>query len=238
VSKSITSLAKIIDHSLLHPQLTDQELKTGCQLALQYDVASVCIKPYAVPLAKDILAATTVKVGTVVGFPHGSNHTDIKVKETEKALAEGAEEIDMVINIGKVLSTEWDYIANEIKLINQIIVKKQGILKVIFENDFLTTKMYKLKLCEICNEQSVAYVKTSTGYGFVKHKNGYYNYMGAIDADIILMRQACMPSIQIKAAGGIRTLDDLLRVQTLGATRVGTTSTANILQEAKRRGFM
>lgn len=234
---SLASLTKLIDHSLLHPQLTDQELKAGCQLARQYDVASVCIKPYSVVLARDILANSKVKVGTVVGFPHGSNHLEIKIREAEKALADGAEELDMVINVGKTLSADWTYLSDEIKSINEITVTKNGILKVIFENDFLTDKMFKLKLCAICNQHAVAYVKTSTGYGFTKQQNGFYNYAGATDTDIILMRQACIPSIQIKAAGGIRTLDDLLRVRSLGVSRVGTTSTLSILQEAKRRGY-
>ena len=235
---SIKSIAKLIDHSLLHPQLGDKELQAGCLLARQYDVASVCIKPYAVPLAREILAKSLVRVGTVIGFPHGSNHLEIKVKETEKALADGAEELDMVINIGKVLSADWAYIADEIRTINNILINKNGLLKVIFENDFLTDPSYKLKLCEICNQQAVAFVKTSTGYGFVKQKDGNYNYSGATDADLVLMRHNCIKSVQIKAAGGIRTLDDLLRVKALGVTRVGTTSTKNILQEAKDRGYI
>lgn len=235
---SIKAIAKLIDHSLLHPQLGDKELQAGCLLARQYDVASVCIKPYAVPLAREILAKSQVRVGTVIGFPHGSNHLEIKVKETEKALADGAEELDMVINIGKVLSADWAYIADEIRTINNILINKNGLLKVIFENDFLTDQNYKLKLCEICNQQAVAFVKTSTGYGFVKQKDGNYNYSGATDADLVLMRNNCNKSVQIKAAGGIRTLDDLLRVKALGVTRVGTTSTKNILQEAKDRGYI
>ena len=235
---SIKAIAKLIDHSLLHPQLGDKELQAGCLLARQYDVASVCIKPYAVPLAREILAKSLVRVGTVIGFPHGSNHLEIKVKETEKALADGAEELDMVINIGKVLSADWAYIADEIRTINNILINKNGLLKVIFENDFLTDQSYKLKLCEICNQQAVAFVKTSTGYGFVKQKDGNYNYSGATDADLVLMRNNCIKSVQIKAAGGIRSLDDLLRVKALGVTRVGTTSTKNILQEAKDRGYI
>jgi deoxyribose-phosphate aldolase len=238
VPGSIKSIAKLIDHSLLHPQLGDKELQAGCLLARQYDVASVCIKPYAVPLAREILAKSLVRVGTVIGFPHGSNHLEIKVKETEKALADGAEELDMVINIGKVLSADWVYIADEIRTINNILINKNGLLKVIFENDFLTDQNYKLKLCEICNQQAVAFVKTSTGYGFVKQKDGNYNYSGATDADLVFMRNNCIKSVQIKAAGGIRTLDDLLRVKALGVTRVGTTSTKNILQEAKDRGYI
>jgi deoxyribose-phosphate aldolase len=237
VSDSIQAIAKLIDHSLLHPQLTDQELQAGCLLARQYEVASVCIKPYAVPMAREILTKSQVKVGTVIGFPHGGNHLEIKIKETERALADGAEELDMVVNIGKVLSADWTYITDEIRTINTILVEKNGILKVIFENDFLTDNIYKQKLCEICNQLAVAFVKTSTGYGFVKQEEGNYNYRGATDSDLVLMRELCNRSIQVKAAGGIRTLDDLLRVQALGATRVGTTATKNIIQDAKNRGF-
>lgn len=235
---SLKSIAKLIDHSLLHPQLSDKELQAGCLLACQHEVASVCIKPYAVTLAREILIKSQVKVGTVIGFPHGSNHLEIKVKETERALADGAEELDMVINIGKVLSADWSYIAGEIRTINNLVVEKNGILKVIFENDFLTDQSYKVKLCEISSQQKVAFVKTSTGYGFVKQKDGDYNYSGATDADLILMRKACGQSVRLKAAGGIRTLDDLLRVQALGVARVGTTSTQKILQEARERGYI
>ena len=237
MNESIKSITQMIDHSLLHPQLTDQEMETGCRMALKYGVASVCIKPYALPLAREILTGSVVKTGTVIGFPHGSNHLQLKVKETEWALANGAEELDMVINIGKVLSEDWSYISNEIKMVNDIVVKKNAVLKVIFENDFLTTDYYKLKLCEICSTHTVAYAKTSTGYGFRKQQNGYFDYAGATDSDLKLMRKGCTESIQIKAAGKIRTLDDVLRVKKLGATRVGTTATEAILRQAQERRF-
>jgi deoxyribose-phosphate aldolase len=237
VIKKLFSIAKLIDHSLLHPQLTDFNLREGCFLAKNYNVAAVCIKPYAVPMAKEVLCDSEVRVGTVIGFPHGSNHIDIKIKEAEKAFYDGAEELDMVINIGKVLSKDWVYISNEIKEINKLVFENGGVLKIIFENDFLVDDYYKVKLCEICNTFSVGYVKTSTGYGFVKQENGFYNYSGATDHDLVLMRRECIKSIEIKAAGGIRTLDDVLRVKDLGVTRIGASATKNILEEAKDRGY-
>jgi deoxyribose-phosphate aldolase len=236
MEESLYSIAKMIDHSLLHPTLTDKDLKTGCLLAKKYNVAAVCIKPYAVKLAKEMLSGTSVAVCTVIGFPHGSNTTEIKVEETKKACEEGATEIDFVVNIGKVLSEDWDYVSNEIKMVNDAAVKKGAIVKVIFENDYLTDEL-KIKLCHICNQHRVAFVKTSTGYGFVKQSDGTYMYKGAVEKDVILMRRECIPEIQIKAAGRIRTLDDLLKFKALGATRIGTTATEAILEEAKRCGY-
>ncbi len=237
MSGSLQSIAKMIDHSLLHPTFTDQELREGCRIAKQYDVASVCIKPYAVPLAVGELKGCDVAVGTVVGFPHGNSHVAIKVHEAELALEDGATELDMVVNVGKVLSRDWQYVSDEIATLNRIAVDHNAILKVIFENDFLPNDELKIRLCHICNEHSVAFAKTSTGYGFVKRSNGMYQYDGATDHDLALMRENCAVAIQIKAAGGIRTLDDLLRVRSLGVTRVGATATAAILEEAKVRGY-
>ncbi len=234
---TLHQIAKMIDHSLLHPTMTDEALIAGCQLAIKYDVASVCIKPYAVALARDLLLGTDVAVGTVIGFPHGNSHPEIKVRETEQALVDGAVEIDMVVNIGKVLSQDWDGVQAEISAINVTTVNGGAILKVIFENDYLPGDHYKIKLCEICNEVGVAFVKTSSGYGFVKQPDGMYAYAGATDHDLRLMREHSAPGVQVKAAGGVRTLDDLLRVRELGVTRVGATATEAILTEAKKRGF-
>lgn len=235
--KNITDISKMIDHSLLHPTFTDEYLQSECYLAKELNVASVCIKPYAIELAKDILTGSTVKVCTVIGFPSGSHTIELKIKETEMACKNGASEIDFVVNIGKVLSEDWDYISEEIKLVNDTVVSNKAISKVIFENDYYDEDFYKIKLCEICNERQVAFVKTSTGYGFVKQSNGMYTYKGATDDDLKLMRKHCLPSIQIKAAGGIRTLDDLLRVKMLGVTRIGATATQSIIQEALKRGY-
>lgn len=227
----------MIDHSLLHPTMTDQQLISGCQLARRYGVASVCIKPYAVTLACRELADSEVAAGAVVGFPHGSSRVTAKLQEAELALNDGARELDMVVNVGKVLSEDWDYVSDEIRLLNDLATSGGGLLKVIFENDYLPDDRFKVQLCRLCSELGVAFVKSSTGYGFVKQPDGSYNYVGATDHDLRLMRRACAPWVQIKAAGGVRTLDDLLRVHSLGVTRVGATATAGILDEATRRGY-
>jgi len=229
-------LAKMIDHSLLHPTMTDAEIIFGCETAKKYDVATVCVKPYAVEMCKNYLEGTDVRVCSVVTFPHGNSTTKMKVKETEETLALGATEIDMVVNIGKVMGGNWNYVSDEIKQINDTVTSKNGILKVIFENDYLSNEQI-VKLCEICSFHSVAFVKTSTGYGFVKQPNGMYSYKGATDEHLRLMREKSSGSVQIKAAGGVRTLDDLLRVHSLGVTRIGATATIEIMEEAKARGI-
>ena len=235
-SISLKSLAKMIDHSLLHPTLTDKYIIVGCELSKRYDVATACVKPYSIELARDVLAGSDVKVCPVIAFPHGNSATPIKIKEAEDAVLRGGAEIDMVVNIGKVLGGDWDYVSEEIKLINEVVVGNKGILKVIFENDYLEDS-HIIKLCEICSQHEVAFVKTSTGYGFVKQANGMYSYKGATDHHLRLMRKHSSPSVEIKAAGGVRTLDDLLRVREFGVTRVGATTTQHILDEAKIRGF-
>lgn len=233
---TLKSLAKMIDHSLLHPTMTDVEISKGCEIAKKYDVATVCIKPYAIEMCKNYLEGTDVGICSVITFPHGNSTTKMKVKETEEALELGATEIDMVVNIGKVLGGDWNYVSYEIKQINDAVISKNGILKVIFENDYLSNEQI-VKLCEICSANSVAFVKTSSGYGFVKQPNGMYSYKGATDEHLTLMREKSSEIVQIKAAGGVRTLDDLLRVRSLGITRIGATATVEILEEAKSRGI-
>ncbi len=232
---TVKELAKMIDHSLLHPTMTDDILKKECEAAKKYDAASVCIKPYAVKDAAKWLEGSDVMVGTVIGFPHGNSTVEIKVKETEQAIADGAVEIDMVVNIGKVLGEDWDYVEKEIDAINKAAKQGGAILKVIFENDYLTNDKYKIKLCEICSKVGAAFVKTSSGYGFVKGDDGKYSYAGATEYDLKLMRKHAAPEVQVKAAGGVRTLDDLLKVRELGVTRVGATATAKMLEEAMQR---
>jgi len=232
---TVKELAKMIDHSLLHPTMTDSDLKRECEVAKTYDVASVCIKPYAVKKAVKWLEGTNVEVGSVIGFPHGNSSTEIKIKETRLACEEGATEIDMVVNIGKVLGGDWEFVADEIGQIAKETHSHGAILKVIFENDFVTSREDKIRLCKICSEKGADFVKTSTGYGFVKGEDGKYSYRGATDEDLKLMREHAAPNVQIKAAGGIRTLDDLLRVRDLGVTRVGATATETILEAAKKR---
>ena len=234
---SLKSLAKMIDHSLLHPTMTDKAIASGCVLARKYNVATACVKPYAIELAKSILAGSDVGVCAVIAFPHGNSTTAIKLQEAQVAVAAGASEIDMVVNIGKVLGGDWDYVSNEIKAINAAVVGAGALLKAIFENDYLED-LHIIKLCEICSQHAVAFVKTSTCYGFVKQANGVYTYAGATDHALRLMRAHTAPVIQIKAAGGVRTLDDLLRVRALGVTRIGATATQAILEDAKTRGFL
>ncbi|MGD0463698.1 MAG: deoxyribose-phosphate aldolase [Tepidisphaeraceae bacterium] len=227
-------LSKMIDHSLLHPTMTDQQVREGCELSRHYDVATACVKPYSIPLARQVLAGSDVKVCAVISFPHGNSTTGIKIAEAESAVLAGALEIDMVVNNGKVLGGDWDFVAREVRLINETVTGAGGVLKVIFENDYLTDE-HIIRLCQICSEANVAFVKTSTGYGFVKQSNGDYNYKGATEAHLRLMRKHCPPSVQIKAAGRVRTLDDLLNVREFGVTRIGATATAVILEDARKR---
>jgi deoxyribose-phosphate aldolase len=229
-------LAKMIDHSLLHPTMTDAVIRSGCELARKYDVATACVKPYAIPLAREILDGSAVGICAVIAFPHGNGTTAIKQREAEEAVAAGAGEIDMVINIGKALGGDWDYVSDEIAAIQATVVRGGALLKVIFENDYLEDS-HIIRLCEICARIGVAFVKTSTGYGFVRQPNGFYSYAGATDHHLELMRAHCPPSVQVKAAGGVRSLDDLLRVRALGVTRIGATATETILEDARRRGF-
>jgi deoxyribose-phosphate aldolase len=233
---SLNTLSKMIDHSLLHPTLTDSDIIEGCRLSKEYNVATACVKPYSIEMASEVLKGSDVSVCSVIAFPHGNSNLKIKLAEAGDAILRGAAEIDMVINIGEVLSEKWGYISKEIKEINELVIEHKRILKVIFENDYLEDK-HIIKLCEICSEHSVAFVKTSTGYGFVKQDNGMYSYQGATDHHLKLMRKHCKETVKIKAAGGIRTLDDLIRVRELGVTRIGATATVSILEDAKRRGF-
>lgn len=232
---TLHQIAKMIDHSLLHPTMTDAELVAGCELAKKYDVATVCIKPYFVKQAVEILKDSDVKVCTVVGFPHGSSTIQQKVAETRQACKEGATEIDMVVNVGKVLSEDWRYVKKEINAILKESHKYGAILKVIFENDFLPKDKHKVKLCKICSILGVEFIKTSTGYGYNKLPNGDYNYKGATEHDLLLMRKNSSEKVQIKAAGGVRTLDGLLKVMDMGVTRLGASATAAIIEEAKKR---
>lgn len=231
----VKELAKMIDHSILHPTMTDEDLKRECEIAKKYDVASVCVKPYMVKQACELLKGTTVFVGSVIGFPAGNSTIPVKVFETETACKDGAVEIDMVINIGKALQGDWDYIEEEIKAVTEASHQYGAIVKVIFETDYVTKKEDIIKLCEICTIVNADYVKTSTGFGFVKGTDGKYDYTGATIPNLQLMRQHSGPKVKVKAAGGVRTLDQLIAAKEAGCARCGATATTAIIEEAIRR---
>jgi deoxyribose-phosphate aldolase len=221
---SYPDVAKMIDHSLLNPALTVPELEAGCQLALRYDVASVCILPYYARRCAQLLAGSTVQPSTTIGFPHGGNTTAVKLDEVNQALKDGAAELDMVINISQARSGQWDYVQREIQLLTDATHAAGAKIKVIFENAYLDDAA-KIRLCKICGEAGVDWVKTSTGYAA----------NGATVADIVLMRRHSPANVQVKAAGGIRTLDALLELRSIGVTRVGATRTAEMLGDCRQR---
>lgn len=215
-------IASMIDHSLLNPALTDKEIIEGCKIALEYKVASVCVIPCAVKLAKGILAGSDVLTTTVIGFPHGSTNTDVKVFEAEEAIRNGAVELDVVLNISKLRSGDVDYVKQDLRQVTETAHKNGAVIKVIFENCYLDDNQ-KITACKICNELNVDFVKTSTGYG-----TG-----GTTDSDLKLMRQYTKPEIKLKAAGGIKTLERAIEIKKLGCSRFGCTSTVGILERLK-----
>ena len=216
-------LAKVIDHSLLKPELTEAEVRAGCELARRYHVASVCAKPCDVALAAELLAGSDVAVGTVVGFPHGNSTTAVKVAEAQQALADGAVELDMVINIGALRSGRTDYVRDEIKAVVEA-ARGKALVKVILENAYLTPEE-RVTGCTLAEAAGADFVKTSTGFAPT----------GATVADVKLMRATVGHQVQVKAAHGIRTLDAILEIIDAGATRVGATATATILDDFQRR---
>lgn len=217
-------ISKMIDHSLLNPILTVRELEAGCQLAIEYDVASVCILPYYQKRCAEILKGSGVKASTTVGFPHGGHTTAVKLAEARQALADGCEELDMVVNISQVLSGNWDYVRQEIKGVVDLAHNAGQKVKVIFENAYLKDE-HKVRLCQICGDVNADWVKTSTGYA----------PSGATMDDLKLMRKHAPPHVQVKAAGGIRDLDTLLAVREIGVSRCGASRTKEMLDETKRR---
>lgn len=219
-----SDIAKMIDHSLLNPVLTDRELEEGCLLARRYDVASACVKPYFLKRCAELLGGSDVAASTVIGFPHGGHTTAAKLAETEQALRDGGTELDMVVNIGKVLSEDWAFVSQDIQAVVKLTHEGGGIVKVIFENCYLQDE-HKIRLCEICAEVGADFVKTSTGYG-----TG-----GATLEDLKLMRKHSPAHIRVKAAGGVRTLDALLEVRAIGVARSGATRTAEMLDLCRQR---
>lgn len=223
-SLSYGEIAKMIDHSLLKPTMTVDELEAGCQLAVEYQVATVCIMPFYLPRASDILRESGVLPSTTIGFPHGGQSSRVKQLEAEQALQDGARELDMVVNISHVLSGDYEAVRTDILAVLQPTHARGQKLKVIFENCYLTDAQ-KVRLCEICGELGVDWVKTSTGFGS----------SGATIDDLILMRKHSPAHVQVKAAGGIADLDMLLKVREAGATRSGCSKTREVLGELRRR---
>lgn len=217
-------IAKTIDHSLLRPELDDAFVEAGCRLAAKYDVASVCVRPDDVRRAKAILAGTDVAVGTTIGFPHGNHTTEIKVAEARRALADGATELDMVIRIGALKSGRDADVEADIRAIVEVGHAAGAIVKVIFENAYLTDGE-KIRACRLSEAAGADFVKTSTGFA----------PSGATIEDLKLMRANTSPHIRIKAAGGVRTLDALLEVMNVGVTRIGATATETIILDFRAR---
>jgi len=226
VSKTVTAhdIAKMIDHSLLRPQLTRQQVEEGCRLAKEYDCATVCVKPCDVVVAHEILKDCDVKVTTVVGFPHGAHLTETKVMEADIAMSQGCEELDMVLNIDRMKSGDYDYVERDITAVVNA-AKRRGVMtKVIFENFYLTDDEI-VRACEMCERAGADWVKTSSGFA-----DG-----GATIHDLKIMRKTCSAKVQVKAAGGVRTLDGALSVRAVGCTRFGATATKAIIDEARER---
>lgn len=218
------AIAKTIDHSLLNPTLTDRELEEGCDLAVRYDVASICIVPYYLARGVELLAGSRVLATSTIGFPHGGHTTAIKLAEVRQALRDGGQELDAVVNISKVRSGDWHYVRDELLALTEATHAGGARIKVIFENAYLTDAS-KIRLCDVCAEIGVDWVKTSTGYA----------PGGATIADLELMRKHSPPHVQIKAAGGVHDLDTLVRIRAIGVSRVGMRSTAAVLEEWRRK---
>ena len=216
------NIAKMVDHSLLPPSLTDQELEHGCRMALEYNCASVCIMPYYLKRCAEILQGSTVEASTTIGFPHGGHTTVIKVAEAQRAMDDGCQELDMVTNISKVLSEDWDYVRQDLRAVIDVAHARNRKVKVIFENCYLKDA-HKIRLCEICAEVGADWVKTSTGFG----------PSGATLEDVKLMRAHSPARVQVKAAGGIRDLEQVLAFRALGASRVGASRTKYILEDCR-----
>ena len=227
----MADLVSLIDHAILHPTASRSDLEKGCLLADELGVATVCVKPYWVAAAAGLLTQSNVDVGTVIGFPHGSNHSSVKAAEAGQACDDGARELDMVVNVGRVLEGDWDSVQQDIAAVCQVARQREALLKVIFETDFVTADEDKVRLCQVCTEIGVDFVKTSTGFGYTRREEGGYAYRGATEHDIELMAASVGPSVQVKASGGIRSYQDALRMVELGATRLGTSASAEIARE-------
>jgi deoxyribose-phosphate aldolase len=221
-------VVRLIDHAVLHPTQTDEDVRVACKLCHELGVASVCVKPSHVPLAAECLRDSQVIVCTVIGFPHGGTSTEAKVAETHAACDQGAREVDMVVNLGKVLAGDWELVERDIRAVVDAAHAHGVPTKVIFETGLLPSDDLKLRLCKICEAAGAAFVKTSTGFGFVKGTDGNLIATGATEHDIKLLRANCGKSVQVKASGGIRSYEDAKKFVALGATRLGTSGTKEI----------
>lgn len=217
-------IAKMIDHSLLKPEMTRQQVIEGCLLAKQYDCATVCVKPCDVEIAREVLRGSDVLVTTVIGFPHGHHLTEVKVLEAEIAISQGCEELDVVLNIGRLKSGDYDLVEKDLRAVCDASHRRGVIVKVILENAYLTDDE-KIKACQICERAGADFVKTSTGYA-----KG-----GATIHDLKLMRKNTSSKVRVKAAGGVRTLDGALAVRAVGTVRFGCTATQKIVEDARQR---
>ena len=222
------SVVSFIDHAVLQPTQTDDDLRAACRLCVDVGTASVCVKPSMVSLASELLVGSRVVPSTVIGFPHGGTTTATKVRETEIACRDGAREVDMVVNLGRVLAKDWQYVEDDIRAVAEAASAAGAITKVIFETGLLPSDDFKIRLCELSERAGVAFVKTSTGFGMVKGESGGLQATGATEHDVRLMRKHCGPTVQVKASGGIRSYEDALRFVRLGATRLGTSGTEAI----------
>lgn len=221
---SLADIALMIDHSLLRPDITTPELYDGFEVAKKYNAATVCVRPCDIELAVKETAGSKVKVSTTIGFPHGANTTAVKVFEAEKAMDLGVFELDLVLAVGRLKSDDFEYVEEDIRAVVEAAHARGAIVKVIFDNCYLTKEQI-VKGCEICEKVGADYVKTSTGY----------SPSGATLEDVRLMRASCSPKVSVKAAGGIRTVDQLLKYRAAGARMIGTRSTKEILEEAEDR---
>ncbi len=233
----MTSVVQLIDHAVLHPTQTDLDLRAACALCDRVSVASICVKPYMVPLAAELLRDSKVAVSTVIGFPHGSATTPVKMFEARLACQQGAVELDMVLNIGRALECDWDYLERDIGAVVELGRDHNALVKVIFETDFVARDDLKIRLCQISEQAGAAFVKTSTGFGFVKQSDGQMRTVGATDHDIVLMRAASGPQIGVKASGGIRSYADAVRLVNLGVSRLGTSATEVIFAEQQQQSI-
>lgn len=223
----------MIDHAILHPTATQEALREGCALADQLGVASACVKPYDVAEAAELLAESKVTVSTVIGFPHGGHTTAAKVAEAEIACREGAVELDMVVNVGKVFSGDWAFVESDIRAVVEAGHAADAIVKVIFETGYYDEDAPKIKLCEVSTSAGADYVKTSTGFGFIKKADGTYVTTGATEHDVALMRKHSGAEVGVKASGGMRSYADALVMVNAGATRLGTSSSQVIATEER-----